>query len=99
MRAMIAMSGGVDSSVAALLMKRSGYDCAGDGVELDGVLVGDHDAELVLERHDQLDDVERIGADVVDEVGVEADGLGIDLELLGQHVSDFFKHGRILRYE
>ncbi len=29
LRAMIAMSGGVDSSVAALLMKRSGYDCAG----------------------------------------------------------------------
>ncbi len=29
LRAMIAMSGGVDSSVAALLMKRSGYVCAG----------------------------------------------------------------------
>ena len=29
MRAMIAMSGGVDSSVAALLMKRAGYDCLG----------------------------------------------------------------------
>ena len=28
-RAMIAMSGGVDSSVAALLMKRAGYDCMG----------------------------------------------------------------------
>lgn len=28
-RAMIAMSGGVDSSVAALLMKRAGYDCLG----------------------------------------------------------------------
>ncbi len=28
-RAMIAMSGGVDSSVAALLMKRAGCDCAG----------------------------------------------------------------------
>ena len=29
MRAMIAMSGGVDSSVAALLMKEAVYDCTG----------------------------------------------------------------------
>ena len=29
MRAMIAMSGGVDSSVAALLMQQAGYDCVG----------------------------------------------------------------------
>ena len=29
MRAMIAMSGGVNSSVAALLMKEAGYDCTG----------------------------------------------------------------------
>ena len=28
-RAMIAMSGGVDSSVAAYLMQRAGYDCRG----------------------------------------------------------------------
>ena len=28
-KAMIAMSGGVDSSVAAWLMKRDGYDCMG----------------------------------------------------------------------
>ena len=28
-RAMIAMSGGVDSSVAALLMQQAGYDCTG----------------------------------------------------------------------
>lgn len=29
MRALIAMSGGVDSSAAALLMQRSGYACEG----------------------------------------------------------------------
>ena len=29
MRAMITMRGGVDSSVAALLMKEAGYDCTG----------------------------------------------------------------------
>ena len=29
MKAMIAMSGGVDSSVAAYLMQQSGYECAG----------------------------------------------------------------------
>jgi tRNA-specific 2-thiouridylase len=34
MRAMIAMSGGVDSSVAALLMNRAGYDCAGVSMRL-----------------------------------------------------------------
>ena len=34
MRALIAMSGGVDSSVAALLMKEAGYDCAGATMRL-----------------------------------------------------------------
>ena len=33
-RALIAMSGGVDSSVAALLMKRKGYDCVGVTMKL-----------------------------------------------------------------
>ena len=33
-RALIAMSGGVDSSVAALLMVRAGYDCAGVTMKL-----------------------------------------------------------------
>ncbi len=45
-KALIAMSGGVDSSVAALLMRQQGYDCAG--------------ATMLL--HKQEDDVELCGA-------------------------------------
>ena len=48
-----------------------------------------------VSSHDQLDDVERIGADVVDEVGVAGDGLGVQFKLLGQDVSDFFEHDMI----
>ena len=33
-RALIAMSGGVDSSVAALLMKEAGYECIGATMRL-----------------------------------------------------------------
>ena len=33
-KALIAMSGGVDSSVAALLMKEQGYDCTGITMKL-----------------------------------------------------------------
>ena len=34
MKALIAMSGGVDSSVAALLMQKAGYDCMGATMKL-----------------------------------------------------------------
>src|SRR5512143_1417730 len=42
-------------------------DGLGDLADLLGVLVRNLDAELFLERHHQLDDVERVGAEVVRE--------------------------------
>lgn len=48
-RALIAMSGGVDSSVSALLMKNAGYDCAGAMMRLYGDASVD-DARAVCEK-------------------------------------------------
>lgn len=47
--ALIAMSGGVDSSVSALLMKNAGFDCAGAMMKLTGDVSFD-DARAVCEK-------------------------------------------------
>ncbi len=51
-KALIAMSGGVDSSVAALLMKKAGYDCIGAMMHLWGGAneQDEKDAAAVAER-------------------------------------------------
>lgn len=50
-KALIAMSGGVDSSVAAFLMKREGYDCIGATMRLlDGAEAQTEDAKAVADR-------------------------------------------------
>lgn len=48
-KAIIAMSGGVDSSVAALLMKEAGYECAGSMMKLNSQ-TDPTDAERIAER-------------------------------------------------
>src|SRR4051794_16492590 len=53
-----------------------------DARDLLGVLVGNLDAELLLEGHDQLDGVERVGAQIVHERGVRRHFLFVDSELL-----------------
>ena len=54
-RALIAMSGGVDSSVAALLTRNAGYECVGCTMRL-----YDGDAQIVERENSccSLDDVE-----------------------------------------
>src|SRR5262245_17520887 len=50
--------------------------------DLLGILVGNLDAEFLLERHDELDRVERVGAQVVDERRVRRHFFFVDPELL-----------------
>ena len=48
MKALIAMSGGVDSSVAALMMKNAGYECIGCTMKL-----YDNDRHEILNETDK----------------------------------------------
>ena len=41
-----------------------------DGQDLLGRVVGNFEAELLLERHDQLDRIEAVGAQIVDEARI-----------------------------
>src|SRR5262245_57395775 len=50
--------------------------------DLLGVLVGDLDADLLFERHHELDGVERIGAEIVHERGIRCHFFLVDTELL-----------------
>src|SRR5918999_1453120 len=53
-----------------------------DGEDLRRLLVGDPDAVAVLELHHELDEVERIGLQVLLEARLLLDARGVRLELL-----------------
>src|SRR6185503_17144831 len=53
-----------------------------DGRDLLGGVVRDLDPELLLERHDQLDDVEAVGAEIVDEARFLGDLVRFDAQML-----------------
>src|SRR5262245_36695806 len=57
-------------------------------MDLLGVFVADLDLERLLERHDQLDGVERIGAQVVHEGGLDGHLLRVDPELFDDDALD-----------
>lgn len=54
-------------------------DGIGDGLDLLGIVVGDIEDELLLEGHNNLNDIEGVETEVVDEVGLSGDLGGIDL--------------------
>src|SRR5512138_46929 len=57
-------------------------DGLADRGQLLGLVVGDVQPELVLEGHDQLDGVQRVGAEIVDEGRVLRDLLLADAQLV-----------------
>src|SRR5262249_37617115 len=60
----------------------------GDGLEVIGVLLRDVEPELFLERHHQLDDVERVRPEILDELGLRRELLHVDFQFLGDDLLD-----------
>src|SRR5258705_9239685 len=56
-------------------------DGVADRHDLLGVLVGDLDVEVLLQSHDELDGIQRVGAQVLDELRVRVDVFLVDPEL------------------
>src|SRR5262245_14742649 len=77
---------------SSLLVFLDVVDGVSDGRDLLGVLVGDLEIELLLERHHQLDGVERIGPAVVDHLGIGMDFVLLHPELLADDLLDPLLH-------
>src|SRR5437763_6921364 len=71
-----------------LLVRGDVVDGLADGRDLLSVLVRDLDAELILELHDQLDEIERVGIEVLLERRLFGDLVLVDAELLGENFLD-----------
>ncbi|OLB68405.1 MAG: hypothetical protein AUI09_00525 [Gemmatimonadetes bacterium 13_2_20CM_2_66_5] len=59
-----------------------------DGAELLRLFVRDVDVEFLLERHDQLDGIEAVGAEIFHETRVVRELIAFDTELLDDDVFD-----------
>jgi len=56
------------------------------------LLIGDLDVEGLLDRHDQLDGVERVGAQVLREARARHDGVELHAQLLSDDALDLVLH-------
>src|SRR5262249_52880463 len=69
-------------------------DRLADRLDLVGLVIRDGDVELLLQVHHHLDDVERIGTEVLSEGGLAGDLFGADAEVLADTGTDaFFSRG------
>src|SRR6476646_9151985 len=59
-----------------------------DGPELLGILIRNVDVELLLERHDELDRVQAVGAEVFHEAGLAGELFPLHAQLLDDDVLD-----------
>src|SRR5918911_2050335 len=73
---------------SSLLVRGDVVDRLANGLDFLRVLVRDLDPELILQLHDQLDQVERVGVEILLEGGLLGDLALLDAELLGQDVLD-----------
>ena len=64
------------------------FDDIPDALELFSLLVGNLGSEFLLQSHDQLDSVERVRAQVLDELGLRLDLVLVDAELLDDDFLD-----------
>src|SRR5579859_1526684 len=69
-----------------LLMFLDIFDHVADRQELFRLFIRHFDAELLLQRHDQLDRIERVRAEVFDELGLRCDLVRLDAELFNNDV-------------
>src|SRR5262245_35215348 len=78
-----------------LLVLLDELDGVGDLLDLLGVLVRDLHAELLLEAHDELHQVEGVGVEILDERGLGSDLLLINAELLDDDLLEAFERGAV----
>ena len=87
--AMVEVSVGVAHAFAATLAEDE-VDRLADGGDALEVLFGHRDVEALLEAHDELDEVEAVGVEVLLEAGLFGDGVGLD----AQHLDGDLAQGR-----
>src|SRR5215204_3060015 len=62
-----------------------------DGADVLGILVLDLEVEFLLHRHDDFDQIERIGVQIADELGVHCHFVFVDAEPVGDNYANALK--------